>query len=249
MCRPNFLMNTQFGPTTKKVAGRKFLLRSEVCFVTWSQSHFDDYEEFYGGLLKVMPPGTKMFGCQEFHGDGRPHYHVVLRFPFRVHWSDATKYFMVKRVDGQVDTRAIRITVPAKGEVVEEFLQRTQAYCAKEGNGRVFGRRFGETVMPSCVKCRSRVSGDDGCFCVSCVDGAWRERVSFTRCLSFLSYVFFSVRLVLLTGFVCPQIKELWVMNGRLKVEVSSYRKRMLRIRRLCSELSEVVGDTECLVV
>jgi len=171
-----------FGPLESrvtKVARRGFLLRSQVCFVTWSQSRIYEPEVFYRGLVGILPPGTKIFGSQEFHEDGCPHYHAVLFFPSSVHWKDATRYFMVKRSDGQIDTRAIRIEVPQKGEMVEEFLRRTQAYCAKEGEGRVFGTPFGKSVMPSCLKCRTRLSGDDRCFCVGCVDDAQSERVSF----------------------------------------------------------------------
>lgn len=160
--------------------GRKFLLRSEVCFVTWSQSRIRDPREFYRKLVEVMPVGTKVFGSQEFHDDGNPHYHAVLRFPERVHWDDAPKYFLLRTARGVVDTRAIRIGVPDKGEVIEDFVQRSQAYCAKEGNERTFGERFRMTVMPSCARCRSVLGGDDSCLCFGCVGQTWREKVSVT---------------------------------------------------------------------
>jgi hypothetical protein len=222
-----------------KGAGKGFLLRSQVCFVTWSQSRIRDRDEFYRGLVEIMPAGTKIFGSQEFHDDGRPHYHAVLLFPSRVHWSDATKYFMVKRADGQVDTRAIRIQVPEKGEVVEDFLQSTQAYCGKEGDDRVFGKRFGRTVMPSCAKCRRRLGGDDGCFCVGCVSGVRRERVSLIAvCLSSLLRMICSMRTVLLTAVGYSQM-----VSDQWRVESSDHRKRMLSIQRLCAELSALARE------
>lgn len=226
-------------PKVNKVARKGFLLRSQVCFVTWSQSRIHDCDEFYHSLLEILPAGTKVFGSREFHEDGRPHYHAVLFLPSPVYWSDAGRYFVMKRADGQVDTRAIHIQVPGKGELVEEFLQRTQAYCVKEGEGGVFGKPFGQSVMASCANCRSRLSGDDRCFCLSCFDDLWHERVSFAVvCLVGLLRVFSFMRWVLLTGVFCLQI-----MGDQWRVDLANHRTRMLNIQKLCVELSAVAGE------
>jgi hypothetical protein len=81
-----------------------------------------------------MPAGTLIFGSKELHRDGNPHYHAVMRFPYRVHWTDARQRLMLHAPDGLVDTRAIRITQPDPGETVTDFLDRTQAYCSKDDN-------------------------------------------------------------------------------------------------------------------
>src|SRR5712671_6033254 len=95
---------------------RTFLLRTQVCFVTWNRSHVTDHDLFYTMLQQHLPSGTKLFGGQEFHKDGAPHYHVVIRFPRRVRWADARKEFMLILDDGEIDTQSIRIEVPLSGE-------------------------------------------------------------------------------------------------------------------------------------
>jgi hypothetical protein len=120
----------------------KFLLHGVYAYVTWSQSRIDDHEEFFNRLRAILPQGTEIFGGRELHQDGHSHYHVVMHFPRRVHWSDARTKLMVKKDDGDVDTKAIRIEVPRLYEPVCEFLDRTQAYCAKDDNPWLFGERI-----------------------------------------------------------------------------------------------------------
>lgn len=187
--------------------GRTFVLRTAVCFVTWSQSKFDDHDEFYRMLCLAMPAGTRIFGSKEYHKDGRPHYHVVLRFPHRLMWNDGRKKFMLRRGDGVPDTKAIRIQVPQHPETVEDFLQRTQAYCAKDENPWTFGERFG-AVDPviykdmSCNGCKRRFGGDSVLFCSVCTDRLCIDKVSLfsmriTQC-SVLFKDFYNVLTVLL---------------------------------------------------
>jgi len=121
---------------------RKFLLHGVYAYVTWSQSRIDDHEEFFNKLRYILPEGTEVFGGKELHQDGHPHYHVVMHFPRRVHWTDARTKLMIKQDDGEVDTKAIRIEVPRLYEPVCEFLDRTQAYCAKDDNPWLFGDRI-----------------------------------------------------------------------------------------------------------
>ena len=120
----------------------KFILHSVYAYVTWSQSRIDDHEEFFCKLRAKMPEGTKIFGGRELHQDGHSHYHVVMQFPRRIHWTDARKHFMLQKEDGEVDTEAIRIEVPRLYEPVVEYLDRTQSYCEKDDNPWLFGERI-----------------------------------------------------------------------------------------------------------
>jgi len=174
---------------------RKFVLRTLMCFVTWSQSCIHDYCLFYQKLWQIMPRSTKIFSGKELYQDGNPHYHAVMRFPYKVYWKDARKKLMITGSDGDIDTRAIRIVVPDEMESVSDFLRRTQAYCAKDGNPWLFGDRFGVVAAREesadvsvdgpvfgetryCAEC-SRVFGVGVvCFCTSCVEKIWQVRVS-----------------------------------------------------------------------
>jgi hypothetical protein len=174
------------------VVKRSFVLRTTVCFVTWSKSRIYDHEFFYQAMVKRMPKDTEMFGSRELHASGRPHYHAVIRFPHRVHWTDARKNFMIDAEDGLVDTTAIRIEVPNYSENVEDFLERTQAYCAKDENEWLFGERFGAKaelergikreigprVLPVCTGCSKTVTVEVACVCSKCADSIGQKKVS-----------------------------------------------------------------------
>jgi len=114
---------------------RKFKLNGLYCFVTWSQSKIDDHMEFYEKLKELLPEGAKVYGGKELHADGRPHYHAVIRFRRKVHWTDARKRLTISG-----DTEAIKIRVPEQRQSIREFLENTQSYCQKDDNPNVFGK-------------------------------------------------------------------------------------------------------------
>jgi hypothetical protein len=115
----------------------KFELHATYCFVTWSHCALNDHEEFYRRLQELMPEGSQIFGGKEFHEDGNPHYHAVIKFPRRVHWTNARLKF---KLEG--DTDAIRIEPPRRYQNIEQFLEDTQAYCEKDENPFIFGERI-----------------------------------------------------------------------------------------------------------
>ena len=126
------------GDINSKFSG-KFELRNRFAFVTWARSRIEDHLVYYDKLMKMLPGGVKLFGGKELHDDGTPHYHVVIEFERRVHWRNAREKFMIRHDDGEVDTSAIRIVCPYRGQSVEQFLECTQAYCAKDSNPFTFG--------------------------------------------------------------------------------------------------------------
>lgn len=120
-----------------KPVQRKYRFHGTFIFVTYAQSKIADGYEFYERLRGRMPEGTSIFGGQEKHEDGNPHYHVVMKFPKRIHWSDARSHL---RLEG--DTDAIYISGLARGQSKESFVEGTQAYCEKDGNPFIFGNRI-----------------------------------------------------------------------------------------------------------
>lgn len=114
----------------------KFLFHGKYVYLTYARSTFEDHNEFYERLREKWPEGTvEIFGGKELHADGCPHYHVVMRFDRRYHYTDARTSFGLKD-----DTRAIKIKTMNKGQSPMSFLEGTQAYCAKDDNRDVFGR-------------------------------------------------------------------------------------------------------------
>jgi hypothetical protein len=156
------------------VRKRTFVLRTEVCFVTWSRSRIMDHTEFYKLLQLHMPAGTKIFGCQELHQDGTPHYHAVMKFPERVNWPDARKTFMLLLDDGTIDTQSINIEVPARGQSIEDFLQRTQDYSSKAPE-YLFGKVI--SVSRCCEDCQRSLGSDAKVYCGSCVEAKAHRQV------------------------------------------------------------------------
>lgn len=108
--------------------------------MTWSQSRITNVEEFYRKLVELVPDNTELFGCQEFHEDGRPHYHAVIKFADRPWWRNARERLMMSLESGEVDTKAIRFRLPYKYQTEEEFLKNTQGYCSKEDPPITFGK-------------------------------------------------------------------------------------------------------------
>lgn len=115
----------------------KYRFHGAFMFVTYSQSKVNDHWEFYERLRARMPEGTMIYGGQEKHKDGNPHYHVVIRFPKRVHWSDARSHLVLED-----DTGAVKIRGLERGQSRESFLEGTQAYCEKDENPFMFGKRI-----------------------------------------------------------------------------------------------------------
>lgn len=170
------------GGGTRKGGG--FKLTSRYCFVTWSRSREFDPEVFRAQLEAKFPVGTQMFGCREFHGDGSPHYHVVFGFPHSVHWPDARSRFLMSGRDGELDTSAIHIDVPRRGEAVGEFLDRLNAYVDKEMEAVTFGSRVYErpvdtepvAVSRRCNSCSVACRAAQAMWCGRCVGDGLRRR-------------------------------------------------------------------------
>src|SRR2546429_8916582 len=112
-----------------------FKLNGVVAYVTWSKSTFHDKDAFYKALKTQLPEGTKIFGGKEFHKDGTPHYHVVIKLPYKVNWPDARNKFIIPG-----DTEAIHIQKPRPRQPIESFLRNTQAYSIKDED--LFGDRI-----------------------------------------------------------------------------------------------------------
>ncbi|GAB1194097.1 hypothetical protein APSETT444_003338 [Aspergillus pseudonomiae] len=114
----------------------KYLFHGKYVFLTYARSKFEDHKKFYEALRGKWPEGTvEIFGGKELHEDDYPHYHVVMRFDRRYHFTDARKSFGLKG-----DTKAIKIKTMNKRQSPMSFLEGTQAYCAKDDNPNVFGR-------------------------------------------------------------------------------------------------------------
>lgn len=113
----------------------KYRLTGRNVYVTWSKSKINDKDEFHQKLLAILPAGVRLFGGRELHQDGTPHYHAVLSFVDKVHWTDA-----VKKLSIEGDTNAIRLEKPRPRQRPHDFLENTMAYCAKDGD--TFGERI-----------------------------------------------------------------------------------------------------------
>ena len=118
----------------------KFSVFGQHCFVTYSKSPVGEAERFYELLRAKMPEGTEMFGCQEPHQDGWPHYHVVIRFPNRVHWRDARSRFRLGDGTDAEGGGSLCIRVPEPRQPVAGFLEGCQAYCTKDEDPVLFGK-------------------------------------------------------------------------------------------------------------
>lgn len=165
------------------VPRRTFQLRGvRVCFVTWNHSQVEDHNEFYRLLRAHLPSGTELFGGQERHADGSPHYHVVIRFSHAIHWKDARKELMLELETGEIDTQSIRIERanrnPKLGpvETDDEFLERTQAYSSKDRNQILFGDWI--DVGQHCNECEQVVTHRTKLVCLSCVEERYKAKVS-----------------------------------------------------------------------
>jgi len=113
----------------------KYRFNGKHLYVTWSKSKIDSKDEFHQKLLAILPAGVRMFGGRELHQDGTPHYHAVLSFAEKKHWPDA-----VRKLTIEGDTNAIRLEKPKPRQRIGDFLEKTQAYCAKDDD--TFGERL-----------------------------------------------------------------------------------------------------------
>jgi hypothetical protein len=182
---------------TRSGKKRGYHLTNDCCFVTWSQSRIHDHQVFHGKLMTMVPKGSQVFGTKELHGDGKPHYHAVMRFPGMVNWPDARSKLTVEHPDGSPDTKAISICVPEKGESRRDFLVRTQSYCMKDREEWRFGKLIdldGESVdrggaksgrgryrvmdKVTCFECQRMLGGNSTCLCSGCGEALIAEQVS-----------------------------------------------------------------------
>jgi hypothetical protein len=138
-----------------------YKFQGTLMFVTYNQCCVKDYKQFYGYLrshLEAQMPlidgegeerlKVEVFGAQELHADGNPHYHVLIRFQCRVHWLDTYSRLSVPFVEDGVKrlvSTSIRIGHPRRGQRQSAYLDSVQAYITKEtglGKDYVFGQRI-----------------------------------------------------------------------------------------------------------
>jgi len=113
----------------------KWQFNGKHIYVTWSKSKIEEKEVFHQKLLAILPTEVRMFGGRELHQDGTPHYHVVFSFTEKVHWPDAANKFSIEG-----DTNVIRFEKPKPCRRISDFLEKTMAYCSKDGD--TFGERL-----------------------------------------------------------------------------------------------------------
>jgi hypothetical protein len=111
-------------------------------YVQWLGSQFDDHEDFYSKLRGKMPSDTLISGIKVLNETGRPDYHVVMKFSYRVCWRHVPRPFVLERSEGVVDTADIRIKVSKPDELIADFLERTQYWIVRNNNPRFFGERI-----------------------------------------------------------------------------------------------------------
>src|ERR1700742_3125559 len=107
---------------------------SGAFFVTWSRSKIEDHQRFASMLRDRLPEETKVYGSKELHVDGSPHYHAVVLLSDGVTLMDARETLTFPG-----DTDGIRIEKQEPPQSLDEFLEKTQAYVAKDDNPCIFG--------------------------------------------------------------------------------------------------------------
>lgn len=169
----------------------EFKFHGTLAFVTYTRSRIQTKEEFERllreSLGKYLPKlsadgdrGTlEVYGCKELHEDGKPHYHVLLRFNPRVHWPKARERFFVWiDVDGkaEVDTESIYIVKRHPDEPAVKFMQSVQSYISKGGD--VFGHWIGPTLASAAEKAAERDAHLDE---IIAVDGRQEAELLFQK--------------------------------------------------------------------
>lgn len=156
-------------PDSHQSESGKFIVRGRYLFVIYNRSRVEDHEQFYKWLKKSVVSTklgdgryaeVRMYGFQERHEDGTPHYHVVFDMIKRVHWPNARKRLQVQvEIDGQiqVDTDSIRINTLNQHANASRFLEYCQAYVAKVGNDTIFGEWI-ETTSGAQMKSDREIS-------------------------------------------------------------------------------------------
>ena len=95
-------------------------INGRFTYIARNASTFDRHRisEFYDALRARAPVGTSIYGCHELHKLGESHYHVVFRFPKKVHWPNGRGKFYIEG-----DTTSIRIENPRCRQPVNGYLE------------------------------------------------------------------------------------------------------------------------------
>jgi hypothetical protein len=124
-------------PKSKLTDG--FELRTRYVFVTWTRSTITDPDQFHRKLKEKLPSTTKIFGCQELHKDGTPHYHAVVALPTAPNWTNVREHFLIKLDSGEVDTNALNFKPKPPGMTAKVWIRKYQGYCQKVENPVLIG--------------------------------------------------------------------------------------------------------------
>lgn len=111
-----------------------YFFHGQFLYVMFAKCKETDVVKFEERLRKAVPEISQVFGSMELHADGTPHYHFVCGFVRRVHWTNTRAHFLKME-----ETRSMHFDKPGNGQSVVDFLDDTQAYCAKDGNPNTFG--------------------------------------------------------------------------------------------------------------
>ena len=130
-----------------------FRLRSRHVFITYPHvpavpDHLE-FEQLFISRVKAICPienavtrkrtSFEYYGAQEYHANGVPHYHVVVRFSHQPSIRNARAAFTLFRGTEQV-TNAIHLLTPARTQSMHSFLRSTQGYAVKDSTDRVIGK-------------------------------------------------------------------------------------------------------------
>lgn len=116
-----------------------YWFNTEVVLLTWSHSKIEDAELFHKLLREKVDESTQIFGVQERHKNGVPHYHAVLKFPKRTHVRNVRERFKMVLEDGTVDTEAIRASLRHDYQRIDQYIKNTCDYLRKDAEGVLFG--------------------------------------------------------------------------------------------------------------
>ena len=122
--------------------GEGYKFHGRYALLTWSRTRFTDVETFHRRLLEQVPEGTEVYGSMEDHKENGFHFHAVLRFPNKVHYTDARSHWLVRHDDGTVDTPSLNVRKPKARQNPEQFCEDATAYVEKDDNTRTFGKPF-----------------------------------------------------------------------------------------------------------
>lgn len=112
-----------------------YFFHGQFLYVTFAKCKETDVVSLEKRLREAVPEISQVFGSMELHADGTPHYHFVCGFVRRVRWTNTRAHFLKME-----ETRSMHFDKPGNGQSVVDFLDGTQAYCAKDGNENTFGK-------------------------------------------------------------------------------------------------------------